>query len=110
MESLLEHISEGMQPSERHDAMEEVKGLLRSQHAAVEAFSAMGVPVMCSVIREDQDDHELVQVLSQFLGQHPFLALSLPHIFGRRLTVLSKPCWLQRLCASNGLYLAWEPF
>jgi hypothetical protein len=42
--------------------MEEVKSLLRSEDAAVEAFSAMGVPVMCSVIREDQDDLELVQV------------------------------------------------
>ena len=58
----MERISEGTQPSERHESMEALKGLLQSRPNAVEAFASMGVPVMCAVLRDDQDNVDLLQV------------------------------------------------
>jgi hypothetical protein len=70
VEELLERISEGMQPTERHESMETLKGLLQTSTQAVESFSLMGVPIMCAVIRDDQDNLELVQVLPILLTPH----------------------------------------
>lgn len=59
---MLERISEGTQPAERHESMEALKGLLQDSAQAVQAFASMGVPVMCAVLRDDQEDTDLVQV------------------------------------------------
>ena len=62
VEALLERISEGTQASERHESMEALKGRLMGSDQAVQAFASMGVPVMCAVLRDDQEDADLVQV------------------------------------------------
>jgi hypothetical protein len=62
VEGLLERISEGMLPADRRESMEELKALLECSEVAVEAFSEMGVPVMCSVLRDDVHNLGLVQV------------------------------------------------
>lgn len=70
VEELLERISEGTQPAERQESMDAMKGLLQTSKRAVEAFAGMGVPVLCAVIRDDQDDSDLVQVLVFVSSSH----------------------------------------
>lgn len=62
MEALLEQISESVQMADRRAGMEGVKALLTDVPASHAAFAAMGVPIMCAVLRDDADDLDLVQV------------------------------------------------
>lgn len=71
VEALLSRISEGMQPAERHANMDELKAALADSPAAAEAFAGMGVPIMCAIVRDDQDDLELVQLRCHALPRTP---------------------------------------
>ena len=62
VEALLERVSEGTQPSERSESLDTLKDLLACSAPAVDAFAAMGVPVLCAVLRDDLDNADLVQV------------------------------------------------
>ena len=61
VEALLERVSEGTQPGERLESLEALKHLLSSGPSGVDAFAAMGAPVMCAMLRDDQDNFDLVQ-------------------------------------------------
>ena len=64
VEALLERISEGMLSHDRREGLDQLKALLQSNErlSAMEAFATMGVPVMCSVLNDDAEDLDLVQV------------------------------------------------
>ena len=82
VEACLERISEGMLSEDRREGMDQLKGYLQSHAvpATLEAFAAMGVPVMCSVLRDDIEDLELIQ--ARFL-----------HCLSNRWYDLHLHCW-----------------
>ncbi|KAJ0445743.1 putative uso1/p115-like vesicle tethering protein [Helianthus annuus] len=61
VERLLDCISNGKLPEDRRNAMAELQSVVAESHAAQLAFGEMGFPVLLGVLRERDDDVEMVR-------------------------------------------------
>lgn len=96
VEALLERISEGLQPSDRHASAAELQALLAASAPAVDAFAAMGLPVLLAVLRDDARDLELVRARTRAGGQRSVAAA----VGGGSARALAhKPCTAERRLA-----------